>query len=284
MKKVIYSLLLGAVALSMHSCMEVDNFDGPEARFFGTIYDSTTGKPVLADQGECYLKLWEKSWSLTPSSQDIPLKQDGTFQDTKLFNGTYDVVPEGSWWPADTVRVPIGRKTPGKDFTITPYLKIEDFSVRYVNEATKDSIFITAAISAPMEQMTNKAGELLTLPRITDVRPFISTVQFCGGGHNIGWYYDQSQSKTVPNGVPEDYGVQPKKLFSALPKDETGTKTTPYVFKVPVKHGYYYFIRVGARVDDMFKKYNYSEIAILDVPLTVEPETPTVPENPGDGE
>lgn len=56
------------------------------------------------------------------------MKQDGTYNNTKLFAGTYDVVAEGPWWPVDTLRnVPVGGKVT-RNFEVTPYLKITDFS------------------------------------------------------------------------------------------------------------------------------------------------------------
>ena len=96
MKKTIYSILFVASVLASSSCMKVDNFDAPEAHVTGRIIDSTTGENILADQGECRVRIWEKSFSLNPANQDIPVKQDGTYNNSKLFSGTYDVVPEGA--------------------------------------------------------------------------------------------------------------------------------------------------------------------------------------------
>lgn len=94
MKKTIYSILFVASVLASSSCMKVDNFDAPEAHVTGRIIDSTTGENILADQGECRVRIWEKSFSLNPANQDIPVKQDGTYNNSKLFSGTYDVVPK----------------------------------------------------------------------------------------------------------------------------------------------------------------------------------------------
>ena len=77
MKKIFYSLFVCAAALCAASCMEIDNFDGPDSHFTGRIIDATTGKNILADQGECRVRIWEKSYSLNPGHQDIPVKQNG---------------------------------------------------------------------------------------------------------------------------------------------------------------------------------------------------------------
>lgn len=241
MKKILYSLFVCASALLVSSCMEIDNFDGPDSHFTGRIIDSTTGKNILADQGECRVRLWEKSYSLNPGEQNIPLKQDGTFNNTKLFKGTYDVVPQGSWWPADTVRVAIGGKVT-KDFTVTPYLTLFDFKTEIV---AADSIKVSCRIDAPVKE---------GLPRIQDIRPFLSLEQFCGAANCIGYYSSIAAYKKNINST-----------WDKLKKLEDG-KSEVYEFKVYVKPGYTYFVRMGARVKDTFEKYNYTEIVKLEIP------------------
>ena len=94
MKKTIYSILFVASVLASSSCMKVDNFDAPEAHVTGRIIDSTTGENILADQGECRVRIWEKSFSLNPANQDIPVKQDGTSSESGR-RKSYDVLPSG---------------------------------------------------------------------------------------------------------------------------------------------------------------------------------------------
>lgn len=249
MKKLIYSLLMGASVLFMASCMEVDNFDGPDAHFTGRLIDSTTGENILAGQGECRVRIWEKSFSTNPSPQDIPLKQDGTYNNSKLFKGTYDVVPEGAWWPCDTIRVGIGGKTT-QNFKVTPYLHLVDFETSLVG----DTLELSCRIDAPI-----KEGN----PNIMDVRPFLSLTQFCGAGSRIDYYYNMANSDD--DAVAARYISKPMKPWEKLPKDEDG-KSTPFKFKVEVKPGYIYFVRIGARVQDTFQNYNYTEIVKIEVP------------------
>lgn len=241
MKKIFYSLFVCAAALSVSSCMEIDNFDGPDSHFTGRIIDSTTGKNILADQGECRVRLWEKSYSTNPGQQDIPVKQDGTFNNTKLFKGTYDVVPEGAWWPADTVRVGIGGKVT-KDFEVTPYLTLFDFKTELV---AADSLKVSCRIDAPVTE---------GLPRIQDIRPFLSLEQFCGAANCIGYYSTIGAYKESINST-----------WDKLEKLEDG-KSEVYEFTLLVKPGYTYFVRMGARVKDTFEKYNYTEIVKVEVP------------------
>lgn len=250
MRKLIYSLFMGTAALLVTSCMEIDNFDAPDAHFTGRVIDSTTGENILSSQGEGRIRIWEKSYSTNPAPQDIPMKQDGTFNNTKLFNGTYDVVPEGAWWPCDTIRIGIGGKVT-QNFEVTPYLKLFDFYLAYEN----DSLTMSCRIDAPIKQ---------GLPRIMLIRPMLSTNQFCGNGNRIGWYGDQSWEDE--NEVEHFYyKEEPRKSWADLPKLEDGMSVV-YRFRLPVKPGYFYFARMGAQVDDTFQNYNYTEIKTIEIP------------------
>ncbi len=240
MKKILYSLGALLLTLSATSCMEVDNFDEPEAHFTGRIIDSTTGQNILASQGECKVRLYEKSFSLNPAPQDIPLKQDGTFNNTKLFNGTYDVELRGAWWPQDMTRVPIGG-TVTREFTVTPYLRIVDFTMEYVDGFLE----VSCRLDAPIKE---------GLPRIMDLKPFLSLNQFCGSNQCID-----------PYNTKDEYKVEIRSSWDRIPKAEDGL-SQPYSFKLEVKPGYTYFVRMGAYVDDDYHCYNYSEIKKIEIP------------------
>lgn len=249
MKKIVSNLLVGASILLMASCMGVDNFDEPSAHFTGRIIDVTTGENIYADQGECRVRIWEKSFSLNPSPQDIPVKQDGTFNNTKLFNGTYDVVPEGAWWPCDTIRVGIGGKVT-QNFEVTPYLKVFDLKTELID----DSLAISCRLDAPITE---------GLPQIMEVRPYLSLNQFCGAGNAISYYFNMGQSSD--SNISQKYVKKIMTTWERIPKLEDG-KSEVYSFKVDVKPGYTYFVRVGAKVKDTFQKCNYSEIVKVEVP------------------
>ena len=111
MKKIFYIL---TAALALSACMKIDNFAAPDAKISGTIIDATTGKPFLTDHGTNSIRIWEVSYSTKPNPQDLGIKEDGTYAHTKLFAGTYDMVPRnGAWWPTDTTyNVKIGATLP----------------------------------------------------------------------------------------------------------------------------------------------------------------------------
>lgn len=243
MKKLIYSLLIGASAVLMSSCMEIDNFDAPGSHFTGRIIDTTTGKNILADQGECRVRIWEKSFSTNPANQDIPVKQDGEFNNTKLFAGTYDVVPEGAWWPADTIQIGLGSKKKTENFEVTPYLRLIDFKQELFSN--NDSLRLSCKLNTP--------PIIEGLPTIMEVRPFLSLTQYCGAGNRIDFYNTNTYRKSV------------MKTWDKIAKESDGLPEA-YTITVPVKKGYTYFVRMGAKVRDTFEKYNYTEIVKIEVP------------------
>jgi hypothetical protein len=249
MKKIIYSLLIGALALPAVSCMEVDNWDAPEARFSGRIIDKNTGKPILADQGEYKVRLYEMSFSTNPDPFDIPVKQDGTFNNHRIFAGTYDVILEGAWWPRERFTgIGVGNKGTDRDFEVVPYYTVadEDFT------ATVD----TSDPENPVLTVSCRVGisiEDETPPDIAEIRPMLSLNQFCGAGNCIGQYNTNT------------YRIKGMTSWNALEKDADG-KSSALSTSIPVKAGYTYFVRVGVRVNTTPAYHNYSKIIEVNVP------------------
>lgn len=239
MKKLIYNLSACCILFIMGSCMEIDNYDGPKETFRGKLIDATTNEAFLCEQGLINLRLEELSWSDTPDPQSIPSKPDGTFNDSKLFKGHYRVFPyEGPFWTTDTIEVDIKGVTE-RDFTLTPYLKITN--VEYKVEGT--TLTYKCKINAPLTENKGKR-----LPRILDLRAFINITPFVGNGSNIGDFSNESEVK-----IESDWS------------DEIGE--TVYTGKISnLLSGRTFYVRMGARVDDSFRRYNYSEIVEIKIP------------------
>lgn len=236
--------------LGMASCMEVDNFDEPEASIHGRIIDATTGENYLTDQGDVHIRIWEKSYSDNPTPQDLAVKMDGSYNREHIFAGTYDMLPnDGSWWPCDTVyEVPIGNKNHAEmDFKVTPYLKIKDFKVEVIHDATAamDTLVMSGRLFAPRTE---------GLPQVREVRPFLSINQYCGASNHIDFYYVDA------------YRVNIRKAWNKIGDMVTGEGKDTYTFRLPVKKGYHYWVRMGANVNDQYMKFNYSEIKEVEIP------------------
>lgn len=236
MKNIIISLLTVCVVLVLNSCQN-DNFDEPSEALSGRIIDSTTGDNIVTTSLGISLKMWETSWSgATPSPQSLNVKDDGTYNNTKLFAGTYKIVPtNGAFWPAkDTTVVELKGGKTVQDFTVTPYLKlaITDY---HLNGTT---LTISGKIDAPIIE---------GLPTIIDIRPFVAITKYVGSA-NISNYSDPNK-------------IDINKNFTDGVKDHTYTMTIRNL-----KASTTFYVRLGARVNDSFKNYNYSVVIKIDVP------------------
>lgn len=244
MKKITY-LVLGLAFLGFSACLKKDNVDGPDAQIHGNIIDSYTGKPLLSSQGDWSIRIWERSWTESvPINQNIPVKQDGSYNNTKLFAGTYDMLPYGGpFWPIlDTVKNVVlgGGKSGAQDFTVTPYLQLVDF------ETSLQGTDLTLTVRL-------KASIRDGLPNLVEIKPFLSLTNFVGESNYIN--------------IPEfsDKRIQINKSWI----DENGDVETSNLYTIgplPVKSGYTYNVRLGANVNDANRKYNYSEIKQIVVP------------------
>ena len=246
MKKIIYSLLFACAILTFYSC-EYDNYDEPSEGFSGKVIDSTTGENFIMSSRGLELRMYETSWSSTPSPRSINVKDDGTFNNNRLFAGTYKVIPtNGAFWPTDTMDVELKGGHTVQDFTVTPYLKLT--IINYELKGT--TLVISGKIDAPIVE---------GLPKIIDIQPFVAITKFVGDA-NISQYSDNNK-------------VQINKNF------EDGVKDEIFTMRIPdLKMERTFYVRLGARVDDSFKKHNFSEIIQIDVPF-VEVDPNAIPDN-----
>lgn len=140
MNKFKYILIIVLVSTLFTSC-ELDNLDGPNAGLFGRVLDEDSGELVEQDiirGGE--LQIWEQGIpNVTP--QTLNYKVDGTYKDSKLFAGTYKVIPlRTNFNPIDTIVVNIQGQTE-LDIMVRPYIRILNPSI------TKTGNVVTATFS-----------------------------------------------------------------------------------------------------------------------------------------
>ena len=283
--KNIFCLFLGIVILSLSSCFKIDNWDEPDCTFYGTVYDSYTGEPLLASQDDWQIKIWERTWKGHPggatASQDLRIKQDGTYQNTKLFAGTYDMLPDdGPFWIADTTKSVVLKGKIKQDFTVTPYMIIDDFTCemkelpRKITEMhlpPEYGLWVKWRVRAPL--LIKEGREI---PNLRDIKLFLSLSTFCGQGSNSrislsmydndgrlafsgddGKWSNIIHSKFEQNGAMEGY-------LKADQNTGNDVDTSPeYDRVVKVKAGYTYFMRVGACTTTGSNRYNYSKIKRL---------------------
>jgi hypothetical protein len=242
MNKIIKGFTLVLILLTGYACSKVDNYASPNAAFQGNIIDSVTGQNLLTETGGAELELKQLSWSSTPDPYYIPAKPDGSFQDTRLFSGNYSVLPtQGAFWPTDSVVTNIkGAST--MNFTVVPYLEITNFT----DSLNADSLVMTCQLTAPR---TNG------LPQILEVWPFVNTTEFVGSGAYITNYTISDYSNPSYNLYPINSNWTP------------AVGTTTYRLVVHgLLPGRTYYARLGVRVNDSYKKFNFSPVVAVITP------------------
>ena len=124
--------ILGLFAFLLVSC-DLDNFDAPTASISGKFIDSETGSLVEQDLiNGSVISLAEHGYDPV-ALQYLIIKNDGTYENSLLFENTYTVQPvRGNFYPVDPQDVKISSGTV-LDFTVTPYLRIIDPQIVYAN-------------------------------------------------------------------------------------------------------------------------------------------------------
>ena len=101
-KTIFYSLFSAFFMLTSCSMFEIDNYEEPSETIWGEVVDEATGKRVLTDQGSegIRVRLTELSWGdNVQHNPDFYCMMDGTFQNTKIFKGEYNVRIDGPFIP-----------------------------------------------------------------------------------------------------------------------------------------------------------------------------------------
>jgi hypothetical protein len=198
MKKIsFYTVLLALLSFTSCSLFEIDNKEAPAETLQGEVMNAETGEPVLTDQGSegIRVRLIELSWGdkVTPNP-DFFCKPDGTFQNTKIFKGHYNVRIDGPFIPLlreDDRGVPLADETQDVNingvvkvkFEVQPFLKIEWVGQPVVvNGKIKAQVRVTRAVSegdfrAKIEPMGGYNNSFLN---VTDIQLFVSYASTVG--------------------------------------------------------------------------------------------------------
>lgn len=192
MKKIaIYTLLFALFSFSSCSLFELDNYEAPSETLQGEVVDVATGEPVLTDQGSegIRVRLTELSWGDNVThNPDFFCRPDGTFQNTKLFKGTYNVRIDGPFIPLyreDDRGVPIADETKIVDiegttnvvFEVQPFLKVEWVGEPTVsNGKIRAKVRVTRAVSEDdfRDKIEPMGGYSSSFLNVTDIQLFVS--------------------------------------------------------------------------------------------------------------
>jgi hypothetical protein len=257
MKKIIKYVCLVVFTFCFTAC-EIDNLEGPNASVKGTVYDQN-GKPLQTEQGNGNMKIRyiEQSWKEEVTSpRDLNVKLDGTYENSKMFAGTYLMYPyQGGFYPleeADYKTVELKGATT-VDFQVTPYLEVEwvdepkvvhiaaNAHPNYDNNPSAnypEGDYFQASVKF---KIVNKEGK--THPGVQYGRFFVSSTHFAADNNKIAEY-------------SRELGF----------KNEDAEKIITFTADMPVKYtGITFYFRVGFKCNDADKKYNYTDVKSINV-------------------
>ncbi len=222
MKKLINVYILLTLTVLVSSCGEIgdlDNFDGPDSKFFGSVIDAETGAFIPQELIEGSVIEYTELGFDNPQIQQLRFHTDGTFRNDLMFSGEYDVeAVRGNFFAPEKDTISINGDTE-HIIRALPYLRIKD--VNLVNDGT--NIVATFKI----DQIA--AENVKTLSMIADLNP------------NVGKFLNIASTGVDINGA-----VNPDTVFTlqlSLNKFDLGKE---------------YFFRVGALIDIPQAKYNYN--------------------------
>ena len=143
-----YYILSALFCIIAFAGCEIDNYDAPDCTIDGKITDHT-GQPFQVNHGASIIRMRELSWAdnnpdVFITNRSLKVQQDATYRHTKIFKGTYRMLPiGGAFYPYDddfrqneddAGEIVEINNTATKDFSVTPYLMIE-----WVDKPTVDA-------------------------------------------------------------------------------------------------------------------------------------------------
>ena len=229
MKYIILSITTLLVLL-VSSC-ELDNFDAPDAKFFGAIIDEETGDTIPQDLIEGSIIEYIEQGFKNPQLQQLRFHTDGTFRNNLMFSGDYKIIPtRGNFFSPDTLNVHIGKGDNKIDFVVKPYCRVQNVRLEVIEYKGKPWLLAHFNV----EQVATEKGKELMLA--IDENP------------NVGWV------------INEKYFKKPLNKVVAPDKD-----LLLYVRIDALTEGKEYYVRVGALIDRPEARYNWCKAIKVDL-------------------
>lgn len=246
MNKIVYYFSSCLLLVSMFSCAKLDNYDEPKETLKGKVIDKTTKAPVQTEIGDrgIRLKLMELSWNDNPTPYYFTCMQDGTFNNSKIFKGTYNIVPQGPFVPLsgknpDGTAIADGSQTVDIKGTSELTFEVEPFlNVEWVGEPVVNS---NGSITVQVKVTRGTANPNFQQD-VTEVSLFINSSSYYVGDNN---YDNRYITKITGNDAKESIG-------------KVLTITTTGSFSMARD----YYVRVGARINynvEGAQRFNYNE-------------------------
>ena len=232
MKYIVLSVI-ALLVLLVSSC-ELDNYDAPDASFFGAIIDEETGDTILQDliEGSTidYIELGYKN----PQVQQLRFHTDGTFRNNLMFSGDYKIIPtRGNFFSPDTLEAHINKGDNKIDFTVKPYCRIHNVRLEKIDYQGKP--WLLAHFNVEQVATENVKELMLAI----DENP------------NVGWVINKKYFK--------------KPIDKVLAPDDDQLL---YISLEDIPKGKEYYVRVGALIDRPEARYNWGKAIKVD-PFTL---------------
>lgn len=271
MKKIsVYIVSITLLFFTSCSLFEIDNYNEPSETLKGEVVDVATGEPVLTDQGSegIRVRLTELSWgeNVTPNP-DFFCRPDGTFQNTKLFKGEYNIQIDGPFIPLvrETAEgVPVADETITTEvegtkvvrFEVQPFLKVEWVGEpQVINGKVRAQVRVTRAVSESdfQTKISEMGGYSSAFLNITDIQLFVSYSSSVGyRARDTRWSNEIQYAGTAFNAL----------LGQTVTIESIGT----------IDPGKVVFVRAAARINydtprgTGTRRYNYNEALQVLIP------------------
>lgn len=181
--------LLVILGMLVYSC-ELDNYNEPDASFFGSIIDSGTNEPIPQDiiQGAVidYVELGFEN----PQIQQLRFKADGTFRNNLMFSGTYEVQPaRGNFLEVPVETIEIKGETE-HTFSTLPYIRVNDVDIVLNGDGSK------VIATFKLEQLVSEP--VATMMLVGDLNPSVGIgIRAATQGKNVNAVVDPNEVHTI---------------------------------------------------------------------------------------
>lgn len=251
-KNIIKGLFAFIASCVFASCSFDDNYDGPNASFYGQLIDDLTHAPMYSEQPSGFqIRFKEVSWGPDAQPQTFQGKPDGSFNWEQLFGytgskydnspydvATYEVEPyDGAFDIVGDAKKTIEVR-PGErvevNFNVIPFISLTEehsldgntLTVKYAMSRNNDHKAVRI----------QKSGVIIS-----------SRTQYLSGGLNVGGYEDQYTK------------------FKSAPQLMTYVDGREFVETITLDPGKTYWMRVGAKLTGS-ERWNYTKTIEITVP------------------
>lgn len=226
MKKINLSIAIIIILLIANAC-KLDNYEAPNATFYGSIIDKETNELVEQDIINGTKIIIIESGFEIPQEQSLVVKNDGTYRNTMIFANKYKVQPKrGNFVDIDAQEVEIKGETK-LDFIVTPYIRIKNVNV--FKNGTK--------IKATFNLQQTGFDDVQKIGLYVDKEPTVG-----------------ESKRIIAKEMPIGALINPNQLFTI----ELDMEVNPLL-----ETGQTYFFRVGALINVPEAKSNYAKAIMI---------------------